>query len=492
LTTNYIIRIVISLLPACWLGVTSVFADNLQKPLKEKDNPQMIGKRDINKGQINFYSLQKEMALGRQIAAELNQRTKFVSDQFILEFVNRVTQNIVINSDVKVSVMIKVIDSSDMNAFTLPGGYLYLYRGLIEAADNEAELAGVIAHEVAHLAARHSVERVSKGHLISWASLPFIFLGGWSGLLVNHAAGLAFPLSYYKFSRGAEKEADRLAAQYLWKTGYDPQGLITFFEKLQATEKKNPGVVRKLFRTHPINKDRIEKVQKLQARFPEQSAYQIDSSDFIALKARLGKFDRRHRIKADKEGQHHPTLKRLCPEKSDQLGETEEFHRRWQDSQRVSFATFRAAMQTNQISLQSVDGKRVSLDDHSGQIVVLVFNATWVPITDKSISALQRIANLYEGRGVVFYWVSINSDRNGDKSYISDANLRAFARESGLHLTVLRDPERSAFRAFGLDALPSIVIIDRTGKVFKKHVGFDPDRILGYEVLTKTLNQLLG
>jgi peroxiredoxin len=149
------------------------------------------------------------------------------------------------------------------------------------------------------------------------------------------------------------------------------------------------------------------------------------------------------------------------------------------------------ARQTDQLTFRSVDGKRVSLADHSGKVVVLVFNGTWVPMTNRSIPALQRIANLYENRGVVFYWVSINSGRMGDESYISDAGLKAFARENGLQLTVLRDPERKAFRAFGLDALPSIVIIDRTGEVYQKHAGFDPARVLGYEVITRALNQLL-
>jgi beta-barrel assembly-enhancing protease len=303
---------------AFWLVVTPVLADNIQKPLKKKDNPQMIGKRDINKGQINFYSLEKELALGRRMAAETDRRSKLVADPILLEFVNRVTQNIVINSDVKVPVTVKVIDSSHINAFALPGGFLYINRGLIKAADNEAELAGVIAHEVAHIAARHGAEKATKGNLISWAAIPLIFFGRWGGFLVNQTAGLLIPRSYFKFSRRAEKEADRLAAQYLWKTGYDPQGLITFFEKLRASEKKNPGTLKKVYRTHPMSKDRIEEVQKLLVRFPEQSEYQINSSDFIAVRERMGIFNRGPRIKAEKEDERLPTLKRYRPEKSDQ------------------------------------------------------------------------------------------------------------------------------------------------------------------------------
>ena len=309
------------------LSIGPALAANPQEPLKEKENPQLIGKRDINKGQINFYSLEKEVAIGRQMAAEVDRYSKLVEDPVILEMVNRVTQNIVINSDIKVPVTVKVIDSSDINAFALPGGFLYVNRGLIEAADNEAELAGVVAHEAAHIAARHGVEQASKGNLISWASLPLIFLGGWGGFIINQAAGIALPLTFLKFSRGAEKEADRLAAQYLWKTGYDPHALITFFEKLQAREKKNPGALEKIFRSHPMTEDRIKEAQRLLARFPEKSEYQIDSSGFIAVKDRLGMVGRQRKLSESKDERRRPTLKRRQPVNDNQTGETAERER---------------------------------------------------------------------------------------------------------------------------------------------------------------------
>jgi predicted Zn-dependent protease len=308
LTTKSLTINILSILLVFWLLVRHVPADSKRKPLKKGENPQLIGKRDINNGQINLYSLEKELALGRQMAADTDRRSRLVADPILLEFVNRITQNIVINSDVKVPVTIKVIDSSDINAFALPGGFLYLNRGLIDAAENEAELAGAIAHEVAHVAARHGVEKASKGVLINMAAIPLIFFGGWGGFLVNQTA--VKPLTYFKFSRGAEKEADRLAAQYLWKTGYDPQGLITFFEKLRASENKHPGTLKKVYRTHPMNRDRIEYVQKLLVRFPERRVYQINSSEFIALKERMGIFIHGRRIKEEREEQSQPALKR--------------------------------------------------------------------------------------------------------------------------------------------------------------------------------------
>ncbi len=306
------------------LSIGPALSANPQEPLKEKENPQLIGKRDINKGQINFYSLEKEVAIGRQMAAEVDRYSKLIEDPIILELVNRVTQNIVINSDIKVPVTVKVIDSSEINAFALPGGFLYVNRGLIEAADNEAELAGVIAHEAAHIAARHGVEQASKGNLISWASLPLIFLGGWGGFIVNQAAGIAIPMTFLKFSRGAEKEADRLALQYLWKTGYDPIALITFFEKLQAKEKKKPGALEKVFRSHPMTEDRIEEVRELMARFPEKSEYQFNSSDFITVKDRLGIESHQRRLAESKNERRRPTLKRRKPANDDQADETPE------------------------------------------------------------------------------------------------------------------------------------------------------------------------
>jgi predicted Zn-dependent protease len=308
----------LSLLLAFSLTVTPALGDGGQKPLKEKENPQLIGKRDINKGQLNFYSLEKEVAVGRRMAAEMDRYSKPFDDPVVLELVNRVTQNIVNNSDIKIPVTVKVIDSSDINAFALPGGFLYVNRGLIEAADNEAELAGVIAHEAAHIAARHGAEQASKGNLINWASLPLIFLGGWGGFIINQAAGLGVPLTFLKFSRGAEKEADMLAVQYLWKSGYDPHGLITFFEKLRVKEKKKPGALAKVFRSHPMTEDRIEKAREMLVRFPEKGEYQFNSSGFIAAKDRLGIGSNQGKLAELKNERSRPTLKRRKPANVDQ------------------------------------------------------------------------------------------------------------------------------------------------------------------------------
>jgi beta-barrel assembly-enhancing protease len=311
---NNLTRQILSvLLIFCLSTMPALAVTDEQKPLKDKENPLLIGQRNINKGQVNFYSLEKERALGRQMAMEVDRNAEFVDDPVITEYVNRLGQNLVINSDARVPFTIKVIDASEINAFALPGGFLYINRGLIEAARDEAELAGVIAHEIAHVAARHGVEQASKGQLLNWASLPLIFLGGWGGFIINQAAGIALPLTFLKFSRGAEKEADRLAAQYLWKAGYDPVALITFFEKLQAQEKKKAGTLEKIFRSHPMNKDRIKEVHKLLARFPDKNAYQFNSSDFVASQKRLRRYSIDQRLLSAPEDNRRPTLKRRRP-----------------------------------------------------------------------------------------------------------------------------------------------------------------------------------
>ena len=257
------------------------------KSLDDKNNPALIGKRDINKGSIQFYSIEREVAIGRQLAAEVDRSSKIINDPLVSEYVNRIAQNVVLHSDSKVPFTIKVIDSQEVNAFALPGGFLYVNRGLLEAADNEAEVAGVIAHEIAHVAARHGMEQASKGELFNYLSIPLIFLGGIGGYAIRQGLGLAVPLSFLKFSRGAEKEADRLGAQYMWASGYDPNALITFFEKLQAKNKKKPGTLSKLFSTHPMTGDRITEVRELIAQFPERGEYQLSSSEFGQVKSRI-------------------------------------------------------------------------------------------------------------------------------------------------------------------------------------------------------------
>jgi predicted Zn-dependent protease len=263
---------------------------NRGRPLAVNEDPAMIGKRNVNTGVISkmSMSLEKEVAMGRQLAAQVDQQSKFVEDPVITEYVNRVAQNLVIHSDAKIPFTVKVIDSDEVNAFALPGGFFYVNKGLILAADNEAELAGVMAHEISHVIARHGVENQTKGNLMQYGALAgMILLGPIPSMVLQNTAGLGMMLSYMKFSRNAEAEADRLGVQYLYASGYDPTALATMFEKLEGLNKKKPGTISKLFADHPGPADRRAASLALVARFPEHEEYMVNTSEFQRVKAHL-------------------------------------------------------------------------------------------------------------------------------------------------------------------------------------------------------------
>lgn len=291
-------------------------------PLGTKDDPAHIGKRNINKGTDKFFgwlggSREKEMQVGRQLAMEVEQQAKMIDDPVITEYVNRVGQNIVLHSDAKVPFTIKVIDSDEVNAFALPGGFFFVNKGLILAADNEAELAGVMAHEIAHVCARHAMENQGKGAFINYAAIAGMIFGGGivSGVLQN-GGGILAGLAQLKFSRGAEEEADNLGVQYLYASGYDPTAMSTMFEKLASQNKKKPGTIAKLFSTHPQPTNRQDTSLRLVARFPEKEEYVISTSEFQRVKGYLFKMtNARAGITTDYDqiDDSKPTLKKRQP-----------------------------------------------------------------------------------------------------------------------------------------------------------------------------------
>lgn len=285
--TKRILSLLLALGLACAAFGKDEEATRKKVPRNSKKDVEAIGEREIAKGP-NFYSIRKEIALGKRLAQDVERHSKIVDDPVIAEYVNRVGQNIVRNSDAKVPFTIKLIDSADINAFALPGGFFFVNSGLMLRAESESELAGVMAHEIAHVAARHGTRQATKAQLINFATIPLMFIGGWTGYGIYQAAGFLIPVTFLKFSRGMESEADLLGVQYLYKTGYDPTSLIDFFEKMLADEKRRPGTMSKLFRSHPPHGSRIRNTQKsINELLPSKPEYVVNTSEFLQVKSRL-------------------------------------------------------------------------------------------------------------------------------------------------------------------------------------------------------------
>src|SRR6266567_731344 len=272
-----------------------------------------VGNRDIGgRGMGNWYSTDTEIKMGKSYASEIERSTKFINDPVVTEYVNRIGQNIVKNSDCKVPFTIKVIDSDEINAMALPGGFFYVNSGLIMAADEEAELAGVMAHETAHVCAHHAAREMTRMNYAQIGSIPLIIFtqGSWTGYGIYEATQLAIPMTFLKFSRMDEAEADWLGVQYMYKSGYDPQAFIQFFEKIDALEKHKPGTLAKVFADHPQTPDRImHSEEEIATILPSRPDYMVTTSEFDDVKTRLACLENKRKIN-DGKGGNKPTLRR--------------------------------------------------------------------------------------------------------------------------------------------------------------------------------------
>jgi predicted Zn-dependent protease len=285
------------------------------------DDVSSVGNRDIGgRGMGNWYSTDTEIKMGKMYSMEIEKSTKFITDSIVTEYVNRVGQNIVRNSDCKVPFTIKVIDSDEINAMALPGGFFYVNSGLILNADEEAELAGVMAHEIAHVCAHHAVREQTRMNYTQIGMVPLIFIGGWTGYGIYEAASLAVPMTFLHFSREFEAQADYLGVQYMYRSGYDPQAFISFFEKVQALEKRKPGMVSKAFSDHPQTPDRILHSQEEIARIlPAKDEYTVTTSEFDDIKARLARIENKRRL-TDSKDKNKPSLRRASTGSDDKNG----------------------------------------------------------------------------------------------------------------------------------------------------------------------------
>ncbi|MBI3661579.1 MAG: M48 family metalloprotease [Acidobacteria bacterium] len=304
-----------------------------QKPKDKKSDVEQIGNRGVGKG-LNLYSLEKEIALGKYYANEIERTVKLVDDPVVTEYVNRVWQNLVRNSDARVPFTIKVIDSDEINAFALPGGFFYVNSGLILRADEEAEMAGVMAHEIAHVTARHVTKNLTKAELAQWLTLPLLIFGpgGWAGYGIYQGMNFLVPTAFQKFSRDAEREADYYGLQYMYKSGYDPNAYVSFFEKIRAEEKRHPGSIPKLFASHPPTPERIQNTQSEIAQIlPTRNEYVVSTSEFELVKQRLRQVLAGSKAK-EEEGK--PTLRKRTEQDKDKKGKDKDKEQKTEDDDR--------------------------------------------------------------------------------------------------------------------------------------------------------------
>ncbi|HKR27947.1 MAG TPA: M48 family metallopeptidase [Acidobacteriaceae bacterium] len=283
-----------------------------------------VGTRNIGgRGMGNWYSTESEIRMGKQYADEIEKSTRFVTDPVITEYVNRIGQNIVKNSDCKVPFTIKVIDTDEINAMALPGGFFYVNAGLILAADEEAELAGVMAHEISHVCAHHAAREMTRANYAQIGMVPLIMMTGysWTGYGIYEATQLMIPITFLEFSREFEAQADYLGVQYMYRAGYDPQAFVTFFEKVENLEKTKPGAVAKVFEDHPQTPDRIQHTEEeIATILPPKDQYLVTTSEFNDVKARLARIENKRRIIDNKRGK--PSLRRVSTNDGSDQGNT--------------------------------------------------------------------------------------------------------------------------------------------------------------------------
>jgi predicted Zn-dependent protease len=272
----------------------------------KKKDPDQIGNRNVGSG-INFYSIQKEIALGKQLAEEVRKQSKLVDDPIVGEYINRLGQNLVRNSDATVPFTFQVVEGDQLNAFAFPGGFVFVYTGLIEATETEAELAGAMAHEIAHVAARHMTRQATRGQIANYATLPLVLWGGWTGYAVRQGAGLGIPLGFLSFDRRFESEADMLGIQYMYKAGYDPTATVDLFERMVSLQKRKPGTIARVFNTHPMTEDRLVQTQKnIAEMLPSRPEYVVTTSEFNEVRDRV----KSQYVRREKEDPNRPRLRK--------------------------------------------------------------------------------------------------------------------------------------------------------------------------------------
>jgi len=285
------------------------------------DDVYCIGQRRV--AHHSIISERKEVAIGTKYAQQINRSAKLVKDPVISEYVNRVEQNIAQNSDAKIPITVRVIDSPEINAFTLPGGFIYVNTGLLHAASSEAQLAGVLAHETAHVACRHWASDATKRTLLQYAMIPLILTPMSYPVYIglSEAMNFGIPMAFLKFSREDEAQADFLGLQYMWKAGYDPNAYLSMFAKIIQEGRSTPGSVAGVFMDHPPTKDRIINAEKeIKTILPKRSEYLVSNSEFQNVHDRLNTLLGRMKKIQAKANSNKPTLIKREPKTGQPAG----------------------------------------------------------------------------------------------------------------------------------------------------------------------------
>lgn len=273
------------------LSLAGAFTAGLAGDKKKKNaDPGEIGAREVTKGKWNFYSPEREIEMGRELAQEAERTSHLLREPVVVAYVTEVAERVARNSDIRVPVQVRVVDSSEVNAYAFPGGYFFITTGMLMETQSEAELAGVIAHEIAHVAARHATRQLTRAHIWNLMSIPLLFVGGQVAYAVQQGTALMVPLAFLKFSRDSEREADSLGLQYLYASGYDPVAMVDFLERLKSQEKQKQRGITRLFSSHPMTRERVEAAERaIERNLPPREEYVVTTSQHAQMIAYLGK-----------------------------------------------------------------------------------------------------------------------------------------------------------------------------------------------------------
>jgi len=242
---------------------------------------------------INFYSIEREIALGKQLSTELERQIKLADDPILSEYINRVAQNLARQSEIAIPVQVRIIESGERNAFTLPGGHIYINSAMLKLTESESELAFVLAHELGHVAARHATREATRSQLIQAGSIPLSVLGGWSGVGLRELASQGSKLGFLEGSRRFESQADRLGIDFMDRAGYDPAAAINMFERIEVTERKRPNRIARLYEDHPVTAARIDETQKYVNRLRARNEYILNTSEYEEMRVRAVALEQR-------------------------------------------------------------------------------------------------------------------------------------------------------------------------------------------------------